>query len=96
MVAGILFGLALVMVGLVLLAHLSYMNYKTDPSDMVPMDCEAPDMNGNEKIKPPKVNDCPIPLCFFQIASIANHETWIVAFLLGGSAVLSLSLIVEY
>jgi hypothetical protein len=43
-----------------------------------------------------KTNDCPIPLCFFHVAAIANHETWVVSFLLAGSAVLLLSLAVGY
>ena len=50
----------------------------------------------NVKHHPKKVNDCPIPLCVFQLAAIANHETWIVAFLMGGSAVLTVSVLTNH
>lgn len=94
MTIGIVVGVTLVMIGLLLLAHLSYTNYGTVEGDKN-CDPENPS-NGSRPHQPPKVNDCPIPLCFFQFAAVANHETWIVAFLLGGSAVLILTLSVGY
>jgi hypothetical protein len=91
MAIGIFVGVTLVMVGLLLLAHLSYTNYGKDP-------CLVHDpedaVNGSRGFV--KTNDCPLPLCFFHVASIANHETWVVSFLLAGSAVLMLSLAVGY
>lgn len=81
-------GISLVMLGLVLLGHLSYQTHKADHTD-------ADDPENPDKCQraPKRANDCPVPLCVFQISAIANHETWIVAFLLGGSAVLVVSLL---
>jgi hypothetical protein len=92
MVAGFIVGIALVLVGLALMAHLSYTNLKQTPDPVCPEDPTY--LNDSGKLGP--INDCPLPFCFFQASVIANHETWIVAFLLGGAAVLSLSLYVGY
>lgn len=89
MAIGIIVGITLVMIGLFLLAHLSYTHY--DKGTAPANDPENPS-NGIRPYVGQKVNDCPLPLCFFQLAAIANHETWIVAFLLGGSAVLLLTI----
>lgn len=94
MAAGIILGIALVMVGLVLMAHLSYTNLKPIPDTGAI--CPEDPTYQHETRGLAKVNDCPLPYCFFQASAIANHETWIVAFLLGGAAVLSLSLYVGY
>lgn len=92
MAIGIFVGVTLVMVGLLLLAHLSYTNYGKDPC--LVHDPEDAANHGSRGFV--KTNDCPLPLCFFHVASIANHETWVVSFLLAGSAVLMLSLAVGY
>lgn len=107
MAIGIILGITLVMIGLALLGHLSYLNYDTSTagahssSGEAGMICpEDPTSSFSYKTGKAgldgKINDCPLPLCFFRISSVANHETWIVAFLLGGSAVLSLSLAIGY
>lgn len=92
MAIGIILGVTLVMIGLLLLAHLSYTNYGSDKNGST-SDPENPS-NGSRPAQ--KINDCPIPLCFFRFAAVATHETWIVCFLLCGSAVLILSLVVGY
>ena len=100
-------GITLVMVGLALLAHLSYLNYDCDQSagnHQSSSHAEAggacleenPTSSLYKAGKGGKINDCPLPLCFFRLSAVANHESWIVAFLLGGSAVLLLSLAVGY
>lgn len=94
MAIGIFVGVTLVMVGLLLLAHLSYTNYGSDGDKI--STANDPENPSNGSRHPAKINDCPLPLCFFRVAAVANHETWIVAFLLGGSAVLALSLAVGY
>jgi hypothetical protein len=106
MVIGIFVGITLVMVGLALLAHLSYLNYDCDQSARNRQSAshaeaggacpEDPSSSLYKTGKGGKINDCPLPLCFFQVSAVSNHETWIVAFLLGGSAVLLLSLSVGY
>jgi hypothetical protein len=84
--AGIIIGLCLVAIGLAILAHSSYINLSekagledTEKATMV-------------KEGQPIPNDCIIPFCFFQLANVKTHETWVVAFLLSGALVLSLSL----
>lgn len=94
MTIGIILGITLVMIGLLLLAHLSYTNYGANEGGKE-CDPENPS-NGFRPYAGQKINDCPLPFCFFQLAAVANHETWIVAFLLGGSAVLALTLAVGY
>ena len=89
MSVSIIIGISLVMVGLVLLGHLSYQTHKAENEGDMTDDPENPDKCQRQK----RVNDCPVPLCVFQISAVANHETWIVAFLLGGSAVLVVSLL---
>lgn len=76
---GLFVGGALLLSGLVLLSHLSYQNGK-EPS------C---DQEGHGVLK----NDCILPLCYFRTANVRNHETWVVACLLSGSAVLLLSML---
>lgn len=87
MAVGFILGAALIVVGLVLMSHLSYTNLmdkKTDDPEEVPA-------------IPGKVaggqNDCFLPFCYFRVNHVTNHETWIVACLLSGSLVLTLSLV---
>jgi hypothetical protein len=99
MAVGIILGVTLVMIGLMLLAHLSYTNYGAEDcknNNNKEFDPENPSNGVRPQFHPQKTNDCPIPLCFFQVAAISNHETWIVSFLMGGSAILILSLAVGY
>jgi hypothetical protein len=84
-------GIGLILAGLLLLAHLSYETHKSES-------CPDPEGGGDVDVKhyPKRANDCPIPLCVFQLAAVANHETWIVAFLMGGSAVLTVSVLTNH
>jgi hypothetical protein len=85
MTLGLILGVTLVGAGLVLLCHLSYTSLSEKHCDMEPEDAT----NGPQA---PLQNDCLLPMCFFQTSRIRNHETWIVALLLSGAAVLLLSL----
>lgn len=76
--------MALVVVGLVLLCHLSYTNL----GDKGVVDPEDPTL-GPERSKH---NDCFLPCCFFQVSQVRNHETWVLVCLLGGATVLVLSI----
>ena len=89
MALGLILGVTLVVGGLILLCHLSYTNMdgKSDAQD----DAENAGVMTGSALR--KHNDCPLPLCFFQIAQVANHETWIVACLMSGAAVLVLSMV---
>jgi len=88
MALGLIVGVTLVMAGLVLLCHLSYTNL---PITKQPeQDPENPTMGSS---KPPDPNDCLLPMCFFQTSRIRNHESWIVACLLSGAAVLLMSMV---
>jgi hypothetical protein len=88
MTLGLIFGVSLVMTGLVLLCHLSYTHLdKMKPVDET--DVEDPSM-GNPK---ERHNDCLLPFCFFQVSQVMNHESWIVTFLLCGATVLVLSMV---
>ena len=90
MTVGLILGVALVMAGLVLLCHLSYTNLEKKDSPPDHDDAEDPSMG----IKPiRKQNDCILPYCFFQVAQVTNHETWIVACLMTGATVLVLSMV---
>jgi hypothetical protein len=89
MAIGLILGVALVMAGLVLLCHLSYTNL-SEKADEEACDDENPTM-GKRKEGPH--NDCVLPCCFFQVAHVNNHETWIVFCLLCGATVLVLSLV---
>lgn len=89
MALGLILGVTLVVAGLILLCHLSYTNLG-DKSDAMDDTESARVMTGGSA---KKHNDCPLPLCFFQIAQVANHETWIVACLMSGAAVLVLSMV---
>jgi hypothetical protein len=84
MAVGIILGVALVVVGLVLLCHLSYTNLGEKPES----DVEDPTLGSVR----PKHNDCFLPCCFFQVAQVKNHETWVLVCLLGGATVLVLSM----
>jgi hypothetical protein len=89
MAIGFVLGVSLIVAGLVLLSHLSYTSLtdkKTDDPE------EAPAIPGRKE-SAAQSNDCFLPFCFFQVARITNHETWIVACLLSGSFVLLLSLV---
>jgi hypothetical protein len=91
-------GISLILAGLLLLAHLSYETHRKSLDDGSP-DQSDPEGGCDMNLKPhhpKKVNDCPIPLCVFQLAAVANHETWIVAFLMGGSAVLTVSVLTNH
>ena len=86
MTLGLIVGVTLVMAGLVLLCHLSYTNLSE--KTLVPNQEDA-----TMGAKPAPPNDCLLPMCFFQASRIKNHETWIVACLLSGAAVLLMSLV---
>ena len=85
MTLGLIVGVTLVMAGLVLLCHLSYTNL----SEKAQADPEDATMGA----KPAPQNDCLLPMCFFQTSRIRNHESWIVACLLSGAAVLLMSMV---
>jgi hypothetical protein len=87
MALGLIVGFTLVVAGLLLLCHLSYtqLSEKHQPSDP-----EEPNVGGPASAKEP--NDCLLPMCFFQFSRLQNHESWIVAFLLSGAAVLLMSI----
>jgi hypothetical protein len=59
-------------------------------------DAEDPNLEDSvaSKGSKPPVNDCCLPICFFQSSQIYNHETWIVVCLLCGSTILLMSLAV--
>ena len=85
MAIGIILGVALVVMGLVLLCHLSYTNLGDKPPVS---DVEDPTLGPAR----PKHNDCFLPCVFFQVSHVSNHETWVLVCLLGGATVLVLSL----
>jgi hypothetical protein len=84
---GLIVGVSLVMAGLVLLCHLSYTELSEKSQSAV--DPEDPTQVSRDK---GHENDCLLPMCFFQTSRVRNHESWIVAFLLSGAAVLLMSL----
>jgi hypothetical protein len=86
MALGLIVGVTLVMAGMVLLCHLSYTNLSEKGKQADPEDATM-------GTKPAPHNDCFLPMCFFQTSQVRNHETWIVACLLSGAAVLSMSLV---
>jgi hypothetical protein len=87
MALGLIVGLTLVAAGLLLLCHLSY----TELSEKhKPADPEDPTNSGQACSK--AQNDCLLPMCFFQFSRVRNHETWIIACLLSGAAILIMSL----
>jgi hypothetical protein len=90
MAIGLILGVALVMAGLVLLCHLSYTNLSEKVGGEEGNDDENPTMGVR---KEGLHNDCFLPCCFFQVARVTNHETWIVFCLLCGATVLVLSLV---
>ena len=89
MTVGLILGVALVMAGLVLLCHLSYTHL--EKKDHPPDDAEDPSLMGGKPLR--GHNDCILPYCFFQVAQVTNHETWIVACLMTGATVLVLSMV---
>ena len=88
MPVGLVLGMALVVTGLVLLCHLSYTNLSEKACHD---DTEDPAMG----VKPLQAgpNDCFVSFCFFRVAQVKNHETWIVACLMTGATVLVLSMV---
>lgn len=96
MTLALVLGVSLVMTGLVLLCHLSYTNLggKQAPGpEEDGCDVEDPSMGGLPGVKSAEShNDCLLPCCFFQISRVMNHESWIVACLLGGATVLVLGM----
>lgn len=86
MAVGIILGVALVVVGLVLLCHLSYTNLGDAAKGET--DVEDPTLGPPR----PKHNDCFLPFCFFQASRVYNHETWVLVCLLGGATVLVLNI----
>lgn len=79
--------MTLVVAGLLLLCHLSY----TELSEKhIPSDPEDPTNGGPAGVK--VQNDCLLPMCFFQVSRVRNHETWIIACLLSGATILIMSL----
>lgn len=40
-------------------------------------------------------NDCCVPICFFRVSELYNHETWIVVCLLCGSTIMLMSLALQ-
>jgi hypothetical protein len=86
MAIGLILGVALIVAGLVLLTHLSY----TSLGEKVEDDPECASVIGDKKARH---NDCFLPFCFFQVAQVANHETWIVACLMSGATVLVLCML---
>ncbi len=87
MALGLIVGVALVAAGLVLLCHLSYTELSEKSQSADPED----PTQSSSHVKP-RENDCLLPMCFFQTSRVRNHESWILAFLLSGAAVLLLSL----
>jgi hypothetical protein len=85
MALGLIVGVTLVMAGLVLLCHLSYTELSEKHRDVDPEDPTSGPTT--------KHNDCLLPMCFFQFSRVRNHESWIVACLLSGAAVLLLSMV---
>ena len=88
MPVGLVLGMALVVTGLVLLCHLSYTNLSEKACHD---DAEDPAMGGKTLQAVP--NDCFVSFCFFRVAQVKNHETWIVACLMTGATVLVLSMV---
>jgi hypothetical protein len=92
MAIGLILGVALIVAGLVLLSHLSYTNLGEKPMNMQE-DMESASVTGDNNNKSNKHNDCFLPFCFFQVAQVTNHETWIVACLMSGATVLVLCMV---
>ena len=90
MAIGIVLGVALIVAGLVLLSHLSYTNLGEKPDVQEDMESASVTEDSSNKSKH---NDCFLPFCFFQVARVTNHESWIVACLMSGATVLVLSMV---
>ena len=93
MAIGLILGTTLVVAGLVLLCHLSYTNLSEKSSSDAQDDIESTGVMTGKNPDKQKHNDCILPFCFFQVAQVTNHETWIVACLMTGATVLVLSLV---
>ena len=93
---GIVIGVAIVSLGLVLLAHLSYITHHKDMDhDVYDPKLAKDDLETHAVKSASPHNDCPLSLFFFQLSAIANHETWIVAFLLAGCSVLVVTVLID-
>jgi hypothetical protein len=89
MVLAYVFGISLIGTGLFLLCHHGYTQMNLVGGDKQADDVEC--SNGTNP-NPKANNDCCVPICFFQVSQIYNHETWIVVSLLCGSTILLMSL----
>ncbi len=89
MPAGIFVGVTLIFIGLALLSHLSYseIHHNNNKTPLPTTDVKLPQQDPDA----PK-NDCFLPMCYFHLARVRNHETWVVTCLLSGCVVLLLSL----
>jgi len=92
MALGLIVGLTLVAAGLLLLCHLSYT--ELSEKHKLPADPEDPTngASGGGQACSKAQNDCLLPMCFFQFSRVRNYETWIIACLLSGAAILIMSL----
>jgi hypothetical protein len=88
MAVGIFVGMTLLFIGLALLGHLSY----TETAHKPLLPTQAGDVKVPQQATDYPKNDCFLPMCYFHLARVRNHETWVVTFLLSGSIVLLLSL----
>ena len=93
MAIGLILGTTLVVAGLVLLCHLSYTNLSDKSSPDAQDDVESTGVMTGKNPNSQRHNDCILPFCFFQVAQVTNHETWIVACLMTGATVLVLSMV---
>jgi hypothetical protein len=90
-------GIGLIGSGLFLLCHHGYthMSLSDVKNNLGTEEEQEPEhVTIGEKKEPKSVNDCCVPMCFFQSSQIYNHETWIVVCLLCGSTILLMSLAV--
>jgi hypothetical protein len=88
MAVGIFVGMTLIVIGLALLSHLSYS--EVGHKSLLPTQAEDVKLPQQDADYPK--NDCFLPMCYFHLARVRNHETWVVTFLLSGCIVLLLSL----
>ena len=84
-------GISLIASGLFLLCHHGYTHMNNVPEQGK----QSPDEEGlgKEGQENAGSNDCCVPICFFRVSELYNHETWIVVCLLCGSTVLLMSLV---
>lgn len=83
-------GISLIASGLFLLCHHGYthMNHPKDKD-------AGEDEKRLKQESAHEGNDCCVPICFFRVAELYNHETWIVVCLLCGSTVMLMSLALQ-